>query len=651
MAEQRPELPLEQRSVEDPIEAVITVLIREGSPQELMQQRLKEETLKAALDIASRANAMLDRIIGAILPNGLPGDDTFYGKLEEVEFRLGHVEEEQRLAGLLWSRVFERATAGEQQVLLRSMTEPGVHFFAALEALPVFIERCFLPADKLTDWIVAIRAKLGNDLAGGGFWKAIQRLSETWPDNALAVAERLGGLTADDNCITISAAILGHLRVAHPELDGKARFENALAINLDVNRRLVFHRSWITTGLHRKLEDVEFETALNRMSTGTAEEINEAFNFIRCLLPTTSLSDISFRLAVEWLHAHTSASVSDFWKHFVLSIVKATYDRWKSLNALKRLFPLYDLSITIQPIAPKHIGTWRELENLLVMLAKADRAEFQRVLFAIARSNLSGLVEHLRQIDEFRNLASVLRSSYANELAAEALLSADEAICTLGFVLFDTTGADSLPLAPLRAASDEAIAAVIFAFRLQPFYDEVIPRFLLAILPRVMCGSHALKELLSEEMLFQCKNLPGACLDTLKKTAKRRALVKAVTKKADDYFDQLRTSHRSAVNSMEVAGLRRATRLRAVRESRTMNAQVREKSVFTQLFSTSYLLYGGKTWRTFLGGQLGQPSEMKEFSTSAEFPRMPMIDPDGLAQRVQNAHRMRKSLLHRIAAS
>jgi hypothetical protein len=285
------------------------------------------------------------------------------------------------------------------------------------------------------------------------------------------------------------------------------------------------------------------------------------------------------------------------------------------------------------------------------MLAKADRQEFQRVLFAIARSNLGGLVEHLKAIDEFRNFASVLRSSYAGELTAEALLSADDAICTLGFVLFDTTGIDSLPLAAFRATPDDAIAAVIFAFRLQPFYDEVISRFLSAILPRVMSGSRALKELLFEEMLFQCKNLPGACLDTLKKTAKRRALVKAVTKKADDYFDQLRASHRSAVNSMEIAGLRRAMRLSAVRESRTMDAQMREKSIFTQLFSTSYLLYGGKTWRTFLGGQLGQPSEMKEFSTSAEFPRMPMIDPDGLAQRVQNARRMRKSLLRRIAAS
>jgi hypothetical protein len=361
---------------------------------------------------------------------------------------------------------------------------------------------------------------------------------------------------------------------------------------------------------------------------------------------------LSLVLSLENTRAHSipiSCCVSDFWKHFVLSVATATYDRWKALQSSEALPPLYDLAVTIQPIVPENKGTWKELEKLLVLLAKDDRAALQRVLFDLARKNLTGLVTHLRKFDEFTTFSSALRDSYGDELVVEALLSHDDAVVTLGFALFDATGIAKIPMRQLLKAPDEAIAAVIFAFRMQPFYDEVISRFLLALLPRVNRGPAPLKELLTDEMIFQCKNLPGACLGSLKKASKGQPLVRRAIQQADAYFDNLRLIQRSAINSMEVAGLRRAMRLKAVRESRTMRAQIREKSVFSQVFSTSYLLYGGKKWRTFFGGQLGGESGMKEISHSAELPRMPSIDPDGMAQRLQNARRLRNQLISRIA--
>ena len=101
---------------------------------------------------------------------------------------------------------------------------------------------------------------------------------------------------------------------------------------------------------------------------------------------------------------------------------------------------------------------------------------------------------------------------------------------------------------------------------------------------------------------------------------------------------------------MGVPGLERAMRLKGVRQSRAMSDQVKEKSVFTKLFTTSYTLYGGKSWQTFFGGTLGQVSEMKQISHSAEVPRMPSIDPDGMAQRAHEARRMIRLLISRDTA-
>lgn len=68
-----------------------------------------------------------------------------------------------------------------------------------------------------------------------------------------------------------------------------------------------------------------------------------------------------------------------------------------------------------------------------------------------------------------------------------------------------------------------------------------------------------------------------------------------------------------------------------------MGAQMEKVSIFSQLCSKSYTLYGGKRWQTFIAGKLGEVSEMQQISHSAEFPRMPGIDPEGVGIRRHQA--------------
>lgn len=646
MVDQDPPLHPDSNASSNAVSAVIEALQRQGTPQELMQIRLSQDVVAVAAAKSSENETVSDQILEILFPEALPDDLLYYEKIANIELRLGANQETYDLVGTLWARLFARLRSEAQQELLNAMVQPGTrYFFSALHALPAFLRQCSMDSHVLAIWLLGVRKTLGNDWASKPFWDSLQILSEVFPNAALEVAQHISASSLEDDAITIAAVILGHLRLSNPAPIGLSDFEGTLSVHQDINRRLIFHRSWITSGLREPLSDQQFADTLGRMTSGTREEINEAFNFIRCLLPQESTSDESFALSMGWLHKHTTNTVPEFWKHFVLSLATTIFDRWMSTGHLRSEPPPYDLAIAIQPILPENKGTWRELEKLLIALLQADQAEFRRILFGLAQTNPVGLLQHLRSFDEFTELSSALRLSDGADVITEAILSHDDAVRNLGFTLFWSTGLETLSMAQLNVANENAIAVVIFAFRLQPFYDEVIPRFLLALLPRINRSSRGLKNLFVEEMLFQSKNLPGTCFEVLKKRGKTSALVRKAVQEAEDYFDRLKACHRSAVNSMGIPGLERAMRLKAVRESRAMSAQIKEKSVFTQLFATSYTLYGGKRWQTFFGSNLGDVSEMKEISHSAEFPTMPGIDPDGMAQRAHRARRMIRRLL------
>ena len=113
------------------------------------------------------------------------------------------------------------------------------------------------------------------------------------------------------------------------------------------------------------------------------------------------------------------------------------------------------------------------------------------------------------------------------------------------------------------------------------------------------------------------------------KHASRFAVLKKVLDDAEIYFSALEKVQSSAINQIETAGFRQASRLYNRRFSNQVSKGVKEHSLLQALCKNVRLLYG-KQWRTHFDGKLSEPSALQLVSTSFEIPRMEEIDPEGM---------------------
>ena len=161
---------------------------------------------------------------------------------------------------------------------------------------------------------------------------------------------------------------------------------------------------------------------------------------------------------------------------------------------------------------------------------------------------------------------------------------------------------------------------------------KAVARFLIFLVPFVERADQDLQEDFYDELLLQLKNFPGACKDEFTARATDFPILQKAIAEAEQYFEALGTIRKSSINQIEVAGFARAAQLHARRFAAQVSKGSEELSIFTQLFKKVRLLYGHQ-WRTFHDGVLGASSDLKEISTSMEFPRMEFVDPEGMQLR------------------
>ena len=149
------------------------------------------------------------------------------------------------------------------------------------------------------------------------------------------------------------------------------------------------------------------------------------------------------------------------------------------------------------------------------------------------------------------------------------------------------------------------------------------------MLPRIEKASQQLQSLLSEELAFQARNLPGLCLERFKKIKKPSPLLKSAIAEAESYFEQLRSAADSPIAAMHVPGLNQARRSLRLRQSRMIDEKSREGSVFLEFMKSVHLLYGRDGSAYYQYNHLSEPTPFQSFSTSAEIPRLDTMDYDG----------------------
>lgn len=595
---------------------------------------VSDSNLIAAAEFIAADEQAAVRLISRLFPSGVPTDSAFYTGLYELERHIGFSQQTALLAGEVSVHALKKMNENQRREVLNAVVEAGHRFFEALRSLPTVITKIRFEPEFVIPWLLRVRQRIGNDMAQGDFWRTVETWSLKHSDDALVGLQQLVGSSLDDDTISIAASILGSLRIAwetkSPSDSGHA-LENSLLTHTDVQRRLVFHRSWINTGWKRTLIADEFATCLARMSAGTEPERAEAFNFLRCLLPNDYISPESLLHGANWLSANSNSSLPDNSKHWVVNVAHTVVRRTNAgVTVLKAVC---DALVAIQPVPTKNAGTWKDLEGLLVDLLEHDFPQFESLLFRLLDANADGVLHYFTAQKPFEWLLSEIVARTRSGWYSALFFSPARHRRRFAFALFDEIPFEKFPEGMLEQRSDDEIALALFEFRLNRLSPEQVLTLFVALLGRVETGATPLKHLYEDELLYQAKNLPGACLERLKPLSAQSELVSTVTSKAEAYFQALRKCHGSPLVAMEVPGLQRSLRIQGARQSRQIHEMSQELSVFAKLFANSYLLYGGKSYRYCRDGELGEVSELQAFSAQSELPRLEIIDPEGAVIR------------------
>jgi len=612
---------------------IVKATEKEGSPCERTEI---EKEVKLAFHHLNENQASLDNIVSSLLNDGIGSPSQLIKHLGDISMTFPSTPECTKLAGLLWSSIFNRSDEpGKKEILDSFVSEPGHRFFLLLNSLPEFILRVPFSAKELAEYLKRVRERTGNDMASAGLWNALSEISEKTPSVALEILAIWRSEELDDNLVSMAASILGSVR--------SASWESIEVVDQDLRKhpdcwqRKVYLRSWISKDSVVPLSDAEILNLLH--CPNDQGDRDEVFNVLRCILPLDLRSEISFRAGVDWIHENFQCGGNDFQRHHIVELAQKCDQRCETMG----LSPLRDLIPSFLPIPEEDTMTWHFLDTLMTELLQRDAGQSNNFLNLLLAGHRESILNAFDDRDLLSHFLRELSSSDSKSYLVECLLSsfrADER--TLGRALFTRLRMSEISEEKLRRWSDDWVALLLIEVGLEFLEGESTFNLLQSLSPRVETGKEPLRRLFVETLSFHMINLPGGVLDSARKDFEQNenSLLGEAIIIADKYFEDLRICQSSEVNSIQIPGLRRASRLLNVKRSREMSDAVEKGSVFLSMISKSYALYGGHRWRTYIDGNLGKSSEMKGYSTSMEIPRFYVMHPDQAARRRRQSLRL-----------
>ena len=581
--------------------------------------------LSAEVDVLfinrARAVSMLDKLF----PTGVPDDISFFERLNDLHRRLGWTDTSHRLTGLFLLLAVERFSVNLGEKLLDQVPcIKNPYFFQTLESLAVLMAERPLRPEFAAKWLPALVRRIGNDLAPGGFWKSLATFCERQTAHALQALRSLSAGQSEEE-IAVAAYILGTIRrLEGVDLVDFQNLENEFSTTPAIGTKAIVNRSWIQTAWRGKMQKEDLASLVDRLGHGSVEEREQAL-WITCKsLLTPVITSDCFDFGMNWLKENVSASLSPTAKHHIVEFaVHLSPARCKEVSALVLL---------IQPISSEHKGTWSSLEFFLVPWLQSDAPGFCDFCFELAKSNAREWLKVLKAPQSFDWFLSELPAIDVGHLVGRLVLSTSASCRKLGLFLFDELNMSTLPTSMLEEVGEDSVKIAFYEFQRGLMDGHALARYMIMLIPCIQRTDGDFQGEFSDELLRQLKNYGGACHEEFLRKADEFPLLRETLKKADAYFDALKTLHQSSIKSMQVAGYHKAARIHARKMSNEISKGVNENSLIKMLAKTVRLLYG-RSWSSFNEGKLGDTSTLKRFSSSFEIPRLEIIDPEGMALR------------------
>jgi len=624
----------------------IASAIAQGKRDETLQKLTRDQESEIEGEITKLLGKDIDKILDIIFPKGIPADSNFYNLVEEVQYYAGFKPLSTTLVAHLWVNAYHRLSPDNRIILLQSLLDENTGgFWTAIRSLPEFCSRIELEPTFATLWFFDLANRVKDDLAGGDIFKAVKEYAFHFPEFGLRVFENYVSEGLDELKLSLAAILLGTVRSrASQGYIGKAsvnEWDNQLQDNPKTVFRLCYYKSLIASFDLGTLSIKELDVKLSKMLDGDREEIGEAFNTVyRCLLGKLSYDDF-VRFAMDWFSKNTSDQIPVLAKYCIVSAMWHLCSTRGEKPRLVDLTEANNLLVAIQPIPNDNLGTWHQLEYYLVDRLHESSTAFEDIFMKLVDVNAEGLLAQL-QGDEFSYLKSEMSKYNIEEIMTNYLISPDREKRMIGNLLFQEFKMNSLPQEVLSRADELQLKVALQEFIRQPFLGEKMSQYLLFIEPRFRQVSSELKKIFKDEMVMQAINYPGACLERWKKVSDPSDLLQDVIKTAEEYFNNLNKIKDSPAISFSFTGYIKAIETNYREFSSQVDRKAHEKSIFSKLAKNVQIMYGSR-WSIYMEGNLGEDTSFSEFSSSMEFPRLEIIDPEGMAlRRIQAAAKIRE---------
>ncbi len=551
----------------------------------------------------------------------------FWGWLERLVVYGGFGEPVENFAQGLTAALIAGSEPTRRQELIKELNDRRASFFfsGGRWVTADLFARNF-PVGFAADWIAARFVAYGHDGAVSDLWRLLHCIVEEKPEYAFDLA-RTPVFAARVEGRKFQIDLLGGLRfragLPSTVSDQLPVIFEAMRTSPDAAERANYWRTMKRPLALGRLPDSELElalaaTALSQEEYGVGYELAKAGS----RAPTPKVQTLQL---LQWLSAQLDQPRTPEQQYDAATVVRLTVEQ---VTPAELGFDVVDLLLKIQPIDKAHHGIWQQVESVFFPLWNLSRERFHRLLRLMARTQWGVLLKMLEPNAPLHGAMSRLGEcpDETAAFAADLIASAQLGERRLGFYLTESL---ELPTTkePGTIFTREGFIIWLAEFRLNIVYRTVASQ-LAGAAARIDSGDAEMVHAFQEEVLYQCKNLPGLCLSQLKEKRTALPLLDPPLTEAEAYFEVLQKLHQSPIKAQQIPGLVRAIGRKRARDQIKMDEAVAAHSIFEQFVKKSYLIYGTR-WATFHGGSLGKESVLQKHSVSAEYPRKAVIDPEG----------------------
>lgn len=618
---------------------VLAERVSKHLPTEELLSQVEQKTMEDKAEELTRDPDSMLSVLSALFGETIPVDKSFYETLARYGHLFGYGTPSNRLIATIWLDAF-RTLNDQKKILLLDLlfAIDNDKFWRMVGALPFFLPDAHLPATFLADYLPRIGEKIGADLGGGPFFQAVESFSSRVPLEAHEVLNSFyASRELSEMSIHIASILLGGVRAA----SRNSRFdpvvlektEKSLLASIYLKDRMYYHRSWSTSFSLGVLSLSELSNRLDLMISGAKEEQDEAFRVIDACARSKREDEGFASFAFSWLSAHSSLAKSSLAQYVVVDAIWTLFVPTPKNPRVEQYESLKMILSMVQPVSPKDLGTWHQLEYVLVEVIHWDKGKFIELLTTLFKANPGAFITLFAE-DGLQYIESELKPAKIEDRICALLFSEDVHSRKLGAILFKSRQLSFYGVTPRIGIlpSPATLRRMLLEFVNDLMLGSNTSSYLLLMLPYVEQSDDEFKSEFKSEMLLQAINYPGACLENWKSLNIKSDLLDEVVKSADDYFKRLHEVAESPANCFSFSELAQASEHRLREQSRDLNEQVKQKSVIMNLVSVVNVIYG-ETWGSFIEGVLQKPTGFHGISHTLEYPRLEEIDPEWMEMR------------------